>query len=120
MPTRRELLKGATFTAGAIFVGGCCKLAAATNVPPLIDPVTAALNRLAPLGWRAMMLEVTGGELDITAPDLRTQLLKTLGRIDRNYPGFGDFAMAGKRAIEVGRPDQSLLYHAFGMEITNS
>ena len=34
-------------------------------------------------------------------------------RINRNYPGFGDFDLAGTRAIEAGSPDRSLLYHAF-------
>jgi hypothetical protein len=113
MPTRRIFLMGATIAAGAAVAGSRWRFACAANDQPLIDSVAAACNRLAPLGWRSMMLDVTGGELDITAPDLRAQLLKTLAHIDRNYPGFGDFDVAGKRGIEAGRPDQSLLYHAF-------
>jgi hypothetical protein len=99
--------------AGAALAGSCCRFVFAANEKPLIDSVAAACKRLAPLGWRSMMLDVTGGELDITAVDLRAQLAKTLTRIDRTYPGFGDFYVAGNRGIEVGRPNQSLLYHAF-------
>ena len=51
------------------------------------------------------------GALDITAPDLARELAKPVA-IDRTYPGFGDFALAGNRGIEPGRPDESLLYHA--------
>lgn len=80
---------------------------------PLLDPVEAACRRLGPLGWRQMLLGVTGGALDIGAPDLRAQLLRTLPEIDRGYPGFGDFDATGTRAIEPGQPDRSLLYHAF-------
>lgn len=58
-----------------------------------------------------MMLAVTGGALNITAPDLARELTKPLV-IDRSYPGFGDFALAGNRGIEPGRPDESLFYHA--------
>jgi hypothetical protein len=59
-----------------------------------------------------MLLDVTGGQLDILATDLQSELAKPLGSIDRSYPGFGDFAMLGHRAIEPGQPDYSLLYHA--------
>ena len=113
MPTtRRALLQGAFFTTGSILIGGCCKLAAQPSLP-LIDAVAAACKRLAPLGWRAMLLDVTGGALDITAADLRGELAKTLDKIDRSYPGYGDFDVAGQRGVEVGRPNRSLLYHAF-------
>jgi hypothetical protein len=60
-----------------------------------------------------MLLDVTGGELDVTASDLEGALTRKLDRIDRTYPGFGDFDVAGARAIEAGAPDSSLLYHAF-------
>jgi len=46
-------------------------------------------------------------------PNLRNELGEPLSRIDRTYPGFGDFALTATRAIEPGRPDLSLLYHAF-------
>ena len=112
IPTRRAFLQGGTLAAGAFFVGGCCKLAAA-DAAPLIDRVAAACKRLAPLGWRQMLLDVTGGALDIIAADLRAELAKTLDKIDRTYPGYADFNVAGRRGIEVGQPNASLLYHAF-------
>ena len=59
-----------------------------------------------------MLLDVTGGELDILAVDLKRELAKPLSRIDRDYPGFGDFVSSADKAIEPGHPDQSLLYHA--------
>lgn len=113
MTTRRAFLASTALGAGALLASGYWQLALAANDRPLIDSVAAACNRLAPLGWRQMMLDATGGELDITAPDLHAQLVKTLAHIDRSYPGFGDFDAAGKRAIEAGEPDRSLLYHAF-------
>jgi hypothetical protein len=78
----------------------------------LIDGVAETCRRLAPLGWRQLLLDVTGGDLDIGASELAGQLSKTLPHVDRGIPGFGDFAAAGTRAVEPGRPDQSLLYHA--------
>ena len=60
-----------------------------------------------------MLLDATGGQLDIAAADLRGELSKPLAHIDRTYPGFGDFAASATRAIEPGSPDRSLLYHAF-------
>lgn len=79
----------------------------------LISQVGAACRRLAPLGWREMLLKVTGGQLDITSPDLAAQLAKPLTAIDRNQPGFGDFNAAGTKGVSPGQPDLSLLYHAF-------
>jgi hypothetical protein len=113
MPTRRALLQSAAFGAGAIAVSGYWRIAFAANDRPLIDSVAAACKRLAPLGWRQLLLDVTGGELDIAAANLPAQLSKALGRIDRNYPGFGDYDLDATRAIEQGAPEQSLLYHAF-------
>ncbi len=84
----------------------------AANTPPLIDGVIALCRRLAPLGWHQLLLDATGGELDITATDLRRELAKPLAHIDRSKPGFGDFNVAGTRAVEPGQPDRSLLYHA--------
>ena len=112
MTTRRAFLGFAAFGVGA-FVGGFRQNALAAEARPLIDGVGAACKRLAPLGWRQLLLEATGGELDITEADLRTELTKPLARIDRTYPGFGDFDAAGVRAISRGNPDRSLLYHAF-------
>jgi hypothetical protein len=109
--TRRTFLKHATIALGGSFLGaGQTVLAADTQ--PLLDRVAAACGRLAPLGWRQMLLDATGGELDIGASDLKSALTAKLSRIDRTYPGFGDFDVAGTRAIEPGSPDRSLLYHA--------
>jgi len=111
--TRREfvLLAGATGL-GALLAGGNHLVRAATD-QSLIDRVRQACARLAPLGWQTMLSDVTGGQLDITAPDLAAELAKPLSSIDRTFPGFGDYALKGGRAIEPGEPDLSLLYHAF-------
>lgn len=112
MTTRRTFLKYAALSIGVVAVGP--KFSAfAGNARPLIDGVADACRRLAPLGWRQMLMDATGGELDIAAPDLRRELGKPLVHIDRAYPGFGDFVNAATRAIEPGRPDRSMLYHAF-------
>jgi hypothetical protein len=82
----------------------------------LIDDVKAACDRLAPLGWRDLLLRVTGNELDIRQPTtnrLRTALLAPLASIDRSGLGFTDFSVGGKRGITPGSPADSLLYHAF-------
>src|SRR4051794_1958321 len=81
----------------------------------LIDDVKAACDRLAPLGWRNVLLAVTGGQLDIqkpTAAALKTELAKNLTAIDRTIAGFTDFALSGASAIKAGSPANSLLYHA--------
>src|SRR5262249_5586754 len=117
MPTRREFLKYAAVGVSLGSVGlvgiGSSRCGYAADARPLIDGVGAACRRLALLGWRELLLGATGGELDIAAADLKAELVKPLSRIDRNYPGFGDFAAVGTRAIEPGRPDLSLLYHSF-------
>ncbi|HWF60683.1 MAG TPA: hypothetical protein VN666_10315 [Nitrospira sp.] len=62
-----------------------------------------------------MLLNVTGGQLDILKPTsagLKTELTKTLTAIDRTVMGFTDFALSGTRAITAGSPAKSLLYHA--------
>lgn len=74
----------------------------------LIDEVRAVCNRLAPEGWGALLNK---HGLDITRADLRAELDREL-TIDRNVPGFEDFAFEGRRGIEPGAPDRSLLYHA--------
>jgi hypothetical protein len=75
----------------------------------LIEQVRAVCNRLAPLGWRDLMLQ---HGLDITAVDLEQELIKDLPNINRQVPGFEDFASDGKRAIQAGFPSYSLLFHA--------
>jgi hypothetical protein len=110
--TRRTFLKHATVVSLGGALIGTGRYALAADPQPLLDRVAATCRRLAPLGWRQMLLDVTGGELDIGAADLKGALTKKLARIDRTYPGFGDFDVAGERAIEAGSPDRSMLYHA--------
>lgn len=75
----------------------------------LIDDVRAVLERLAPEGWRELLLH---HGLDITAANLEQELLRELPGIDRRVAGFEDFASEGSRGIEPGQPAHSLLYHA--------
>jgi hypothetical protein len=49
--------------------------------------------------------------LDLAAADLQAELDRPLP-IDRDVPGFEDFAAEGVRGIEPGIPARSLLYHA--------
>jgi hypothetical protein len=72
-------------------------------------------DRLAPLGWRNLLLEVTNGQLDILKPTsvvLKTEFTKTLTAIDRTVTGFTDFSLSGAKAITSGSPANSVLYHA--------
>src|SRR5262249_10165094 len=110
--TRRRFLKYTTISLGGTLVGPGMS-ALAVDPQPLLDRVSAACLRLAPFGWRQMLLDVSAGEPDITASDLASVLTRKLAHIDRTAPGFGDFDVAGVRAIEAGAPDRSLLYHAF-------
>ena len=75
----------------------------------LIQEVRKICRRLAPHGWRDLLLE---HGLDITAQDLKAELLKELEAIKRSIDGFSDFAAEGKRGIEPGNPARSLLFHA--------
>ena len=110
MESRRDFIRLASASLGALLIGGAGR-ARAQPEPSLIVQLEALCRRLAPLGWQEMMLAVTGGALDIAAPDLARELAKPVA-VDRTYPGFGDFALAGNRGVEPGRPDESLLYHA--------
>ena len=74
----------------------------------LLESVTRTCQRLAPGGWHSLLL---AHGLDLLAPSLKAELLKPL-TIDRTLAGFEDFCPDGYRAIEPGRPAQSLLYHA--------
>ena len=80
----------------------------------LIDEVKALCDQ-APLGWRDLLLKVTGGQLDIVKPTsaaLKTELTKRLTAIDRTVTGLTDFSLSGTKAITAGFPADSLLYHA--------
>lgn len=112
MSTRREFLKIGAAGLGVALAGSYAHLTLAASSAPLIDQVQSMCKRLAAAGWRDLLMDVTAGQFDILAPDLKAELAKELPWIDRGYPGFGDFAMAGRRAIEPGQPDFSLLYHA--------
>jgi hypothetical protein len=111
--SRRVFIKHSALATAAFAFGGAWKFVLPQNDGPLIDALAAACRRLAPLGWRQLLLDVTDGQLDIAAADLGAQLARPLPRIDRNHPGFGDFALTGTRGVEPGQPDRSLLYHAF-------
>ncbi|MFM7099731.1 MAG: twin-arginine translocation signal domain-containing protein, partial [Verrucomicrobiota bacterium] len=107
-PTRRQFIKLGAFGVASLAAGGAPQLQAA----PLSSGVTLLCRRLASLGWRDLLRDVTGGQLDLAADDLERQLLAPLRKIDRTHPGFGDFSLAGTKAVEPGIPDRSLLYHA--------
>ena len=111
MTTRREFLRYTALGIGAFAIVRS-PLALARSTAALIESVSAARDRLAPFGWREVLLDVTGGEFDLAADDLTAELVKPLTRIDRDHAGFGDFALSGTRAIEPGSPHRSLLYHA--------
>jgi hypothetical protein len=81
----------------------------------LIDHVKTLCDRLAPLGWRDLLLTVSADQLDIGQPTtiaLEAELTKHLTEIDRSHPGFEDFSRDGEAGITPGLPAQSLLYHA--------
>lgn len=74
----------------------------------LIDEVQRVCQRLAPAGWRDLLL-LHG--LDIDARPLADELNRAL-LVDRTIEGFADFSMQGSRGVEAGDPSRSLLYHA--------
>ncbi len=81
----------------------------------LIDDVKSLCDRLAPLGWHALLERMTDGHLNIRQPNgaaLRKELTKPLVVIDRSVAGLEDFAVDGTHAIAAGDPARSLLYHA--------
>ena len=81
----------------------------------LLDELKLICDRLAPLGWQDLLGKVTHDALDIkqtSAAKLKAALLKPITDIDRRHPGFEDFDPAGRQAITLGKPSQSLLYHA--------
>lgn len=112
LPSRREFLRQGTFGMAVLSIGHSALSAQNGKSETLISLVSQTCQRLARLGWRDLLLDVTGGEFDLLAKNLESELIKPLTKIDRTCPGFGDFASHGTKAIEPGHPDQSLLYHA--------
>src|SRR5215469_7509377 len=92
MTTRRTFLQYGAAGIGASFAG-LDRIAAAATTGPLVERVARACRRLAPLGWRRLLLDATGGALDITAANLNDEFGKSLAQIDRSHPGFGDFSL---------------------------
>lgn len=81
----------------------------------LMSDVKGVCDRLAPLGWRDLLLAITNDSLDIAQPTsakLRDALTQAIPSIDRTKAGFDDFHPAASKAITAGNPSQSLLYHA--------
>lgn len=81
----------------------------------LIDEVKAVCDRLAPLGWRDLLLKVTGNVLDISQPTnakLKVALTSDIPAIDRSRQGFEDFHPTATKAATGGNLARSLLYHA--------
>ena len=119
MISRRSFVQLSTAGIGALYLSGMPVRASASG-ERLGEQVVAACRRLAPLGWQGLLLEASGGEFDIGAPDIQQQLAKTLTKIDRSYPGFGDFNVAGSKPITPGAPDRSFLYHAFASPLVRT
>ena len=110
--TRRQAI-GWALGGGAAAAAAPALAQSSPASPRLIDAVAAACRRLAPLGWREMMLRASGGALDLNAADLAAELAKPLPTVDRSVSGFADFAPDGLRGVEPGKPSHSLLHHAF-------
>ncbi|MCY3011138.1 MAG: hypothetical protein NTY42_15135 [Planctomycetota bacterium] len=110
--SRREFVRLGAFGIAGLVVGGAERSARGAPAESLFSGVSECCRRLAILGWRDLLLDATGGQFDLLAKDLESELIKPLSKIDRTCPGFGDFALRGTKAIEPGYPDQSLLYHA--------
>lgn len=76
----------------------------------LVEQTREILTRLASGGWDKVFQQ---HGLNIGASDLSVELLRPLEGINRNSPGFEDFASNGIRGIEPGKPALSLLFHGF-------
>ncbi len=74
----------------------------------LLSRASKILARLSNGGWDKLFKQ---HGLDVCASDLQAELLRPLDQINRNCPGFEDFAEAGMRAVEPGKPALSLLIH---------
>ena len=67
--SRREFIKATSLGVGAVLAYPAWAASGGAN-PRLLVGVKAACRRLAGLGWRKMLLDATGGELDLMASDL--------------------------------------------------
>ena len=76
----------------------------------LLEQAREILTRLASAGWVKVFLQ---HGLNIEARDLKSELRRFLPGINRECPGFDDYAIKGKCGIEPGKPALSLLYHGF-------
>jgi hypothetical protein len=112
LTSRREFVKLSAIGITSLIVGGTGASASGAQPSPLIENISGVCRRLAPFGWRDLLMDASGGQFDLLAADLASELRKPLSKIDRTCPGFGDFALQGGRAVEPGEPDHSLLYHA--------
>src|SRR5579864_5792597 len=87
----------------------------------LVSSVLHACQRLAPLGWAALLkqhgLNLNGKTLR-NARDLAEELERPLS-VDRSVPGFEDFWPDGDKAVFPGRPSRSLLYHALASPLVH-
>lgn len=86
---RRNVLTGGALSLAALLIDSG-RHGFATPSCPLIEQVGALCRRLTPVGCRRILLEGTGGSLDITAADLRAEPAKPLNGIGRSCPGSGD------------------------------
>ena len=75
----------------------------------LIDEVRAVCRRLAPQGWADLSRSTAWISPRRTSPKSLPESSQT-SAVD--FPGFEDFAIEGRRAIEPGCPARSLLFHA--------
>ena len=76
----------------------------------LINEVKKVLEDLSGHGWSGLF---KAHGLNINSSSLENELNKDIsGSINRNLPGFKDFAKEGRRGITPGVPAHSLLFHA--------
>lgn len=110
MTTRRNFFGLAAGGGALAAIAPLATPATAANTGSLFDAVAAACRRLAPLGWRDLILKASSNGIDITGQGLKAALDRK-GKVKRSVRGFADFK--GDRGIEPGSPGASLLYHAF-------
>jgi hypothetical protein len=88
----------------------------------LLDDLLYICRRLAPRGW-GNLFALHGMHLNaksLSSPSrLASELKRNLTTIDRTVGGFEDFSPAGTRGVEGGKPNLSLLYHAFASPLVH-